>query len=77
LFNEPFSLYGIVGIGNRGRPILYYRSIEGVRLRRSGLQVGDRDYVMDFPRSGDIQPQYQSVDFLRDLKGPDTLLLEL
>jgi len=37
LFNELFSLYGIVGVGNRGRPILYYRSIERVRLRRSGL----------------------------------------
>jgi len=37
LFDEPFSLYGIVGVGNRGRPVLYYRSIERVRLRRSGL----------------------------------------
>jgi len=54
LFNELFSLFGIVGVGNRGRPILYYRSIERVRLRRSGLQVGNGDHVMNFLRSGDI-----------------------
>jgi len=39
--------------------------------------VGNGDYVINFPRSGDIQPKCQSVDFLRNLKRPDTLLLEL
>jgi len=37
LINEPFSLCGIVGVGNRGRPVLHRWSVERVRLRRSGL----------------------------------------